>query len=655
MKYIFLLFTFCFYKTNAQINIAHKQDTLRWFVGHWVDKKTFKIDSTINGKGGGGGTATVKANGTLDISTPESKDLDRRFNEAIKAIDDKEKAITLAIKEEEGMYQFTLANKSKKELEKIKEDYKELVSKINVTPPPPSPNDDLASALAKKCTAFAPEYHRIIDFYKAHKKDKHPHFDLPAPPVADYFNCWGCDTAKQIEFDTLSNRYVRDFFKDLRKDVNFLLAQTQTMEAMGIGGTVSRDVIDPVLKDAFDSTKSHHGACSYISYYDMSMALDFYLNRGMQMVDQLWKDNRKNYGAIVPVMKICLASYQQHAAFAGSTAEAEVDQIKTLAAPMEDLYDTLTNLLFKQKDYKLIGSIPFMIRLQSDILILTGGGVNENGSLFFGDRYSPKYDLNALLGFPRFELTVELETKIGEKGNYTITHLKSKSKVIAELNDKECVKFTLAKKEEEKIKADLITNEAIAPGPHGVYVGTKTYTSQSPIFKIRFCKIDGVPEGDSLYLSTFVPLAPDKGNWNVQGKLAPLGINSADRLFINIDQLKNDAENIKPEIDQKQLEEIKKKALEMAAKMNAMKAKGNFDPLKMGEMVKQMMNNTHSIVETNTSQLMRIKLPLKVTNMDAMVINQRFDAREINPSIAQPIVYAYLTIKLTHTPTNSGD
>ena len=52
MKYIFLLSTLCFYKANAQISTVYKQDTLRWFVGHWVDKKTFKIDSTINGKGG---------------------------------------------------------------------------------------------------------------------------------------------------------------------------------------------------------------------------------------------------------------------------------------------------------------------------------------------------------------------------------------------------------------------------------------------------------------------------------------------------------------------------------------------------------------------------------------------------------------------------
>jgi hypothetical protein len=40
--------------------------------------------------------------------------------------------------------------------------------------------------------------------------------------------------------------------------------------------------------------------------------------------------------------------------------------------------------------------------------------------------------------------------------------------------------------------------------------------------------------------------------------------------------------------------------------------------------------------------------------MDKILINQRFDAKEINPSTADAIVYGYLTIKLTHTPPN-GD
>jgi len=314
----------------------------------------------------------------------------------------------------------------------------------------------------------------------------------------------------------------------------------------------------------------------------------------------------------------------------------------------------MSKLLCEKREYKLMGSIPFMIGLYWDMRTMSGMEFT-NGVLILKGSYSPRYDPKDLVRFPHFELTVELETKVGEKGMYTITHLKSKSKVIVELDDKECVKFTLAKQEEDKIKADIITNEAISPSPHGIYVGTKTYTSQSPIFKIRYCSIEGVPTGDSIYLSTFVPLAPDKGNWNVQGKMVPSGINQADRLFININELKNDAQNIKPEVDQNQLDDLKKNSLEMAGKIKAMQAAGNVDPMKMAEMVKQMMNNSGAVVQTQTSELMRIRLPLKVANGDKILINQRFDAKEINPVLTQPIVYAYLTIKLVHTPKRGKD
>ena len=655
MKYIFLLFTLCFYKTNAQTNIAHKQDTLRWFVGHWINKKTFKIDSTIYGKGGGGGTVSVKEDGTFEVSTPEIKELNKKVNTEITDIDKDEETIRSFVKAGEGIYQYNLASKSVKELDGLKEELKNSINtEKNIgkssSPHPPTAADKMAAS----CKAFESEYHRIIDFYTAHRKDKNPHFDLPPPPTADYFNCWGCDTVKQKEFDTQCKIYVRDFFKDIAKDASTLIGNMQMMEAMKLVDGTSDNDLGPGVMNLYSKNKNHPGACSYISYTDMSLAYDFYMKWGELMAAQLLRDNNSNYGALKPVIEICLNVLGQKAALAGSDNNlGERMEISELALPLQNFYDTLTTLLFKDHDYRLIRMIPFTVGLLSNIKGLEAYAFDapENPVHTF----KPKYSAEDLLGFPRFELTVELDTKIGEKGSYTIAHLKSKSKVIVELDDKECMKFTLAKKEEEKIKADIITNEAIAPGPHGVYVGTKTYTSQSPIFKIRFCKIDAMPEGDSLYLSTFVPLAPDKGNWNIQGNLAPLGINSADRLFINIDQLKNDAQNIKPDIDQKQLEEIKKKAMDMAAKMNAMKAKGNFDPSKMGEMVKQMMNNTHAIVETKTSELMRIKLPLKVKNMDKMLINQRFDAKEINPSVAQPIVYAYLTIKLEHTPTSGGE
>lgn len=652
MKYFVLIFSMAFISFYGN---AQKQDTVRWFVGHWVNKKLFKIDSTIYGKGGGGGSVTVKEDGTFEVSTPESKELDKKINKEITDIDKEEETIRSVIKDGEGMYQYNLASATVKELDGVKEELKNSVTTEENKDKSSSPSPPTAAdKMAEFCKSFAPEYHRIIDFYKAHRKDKNPHFDLPPPPVADYFNCWGCDTTKQAEFDNQCKIYVRDFFKDISKDISTLLGNMQVMEAMHIVNGPSDNDLGPGIMDLFSKNKNHPGACSYIDYSDMSLAYNFYMKWGELMAAQLLRDNKSNYGALRPVIEICLNVLVQKAAFAGLDNNlGERMEIAELAHPLEKFYDTLNNLLFKNHDYRLIRMIPFTVGLISNIEGLQAYAYDALESS--RHPFKPKYSAEDLLGFPHFELTVELDTKIGEKGNYIIAHLKSKSKVIAELDDKECIKFTLAKKEDGKIKADIITNEAIAPGPHGIYVGTKTYTSQSPVFKLRFCEIEGQPKGDSLYLSTFVPLAPDKGNWNIRGVMSPLGINSADRLFINIEELKKDAKSIKPEVDEDQLEDIKKKALVMAEKMKAMQASGNIDPSKMGDMVKQMMSNTNAIVETNTSELMRIRLPLKINNMDKMLINQRFDAKEINPAIAQPIVYAYLTIKLEHTPVNGNN
>ncbi len=640
----------------AQGSLLKKQDTVRWFVGHWIDKKSFKIDSTIYGKGGGGGTVSVKADGSYETSTPESREFDKNMNDAATAIDAEEKTISGAAKADEGMYQYNLVTKSVEELEKTKEEFKEAGQKKTDPTPPGNElkiHDAVLAVLTKTCREIEPRYRRIINFYEANKKDKHPHFDLPAPPVADYFSCWGCDTAKQHEFDEASKQYVTNFYNGIGEDANFLLGLIQQMEAVGLTDVNQpghQQVAVGAEEEAFDSSHKHPGACAYIDYFKMTMAYSFYAKRGELMAEQLWKDNRKNYGALQPVLKICLASLQQKMAVAGIYgAVGEGQEVECLARPIEELYDTLSTLLLKEKDYRLIGTIPFMNGL---MFMCKGLQIYGNDLLTldytFHDKWKPKYTVEELLAFPKFDLTIDLDTKIGERGNYTIAHLKSKSKVIVELDDKEGLRFTLSKKEEEKMKAAIITNEAIAPGPHGIYVGTKTYTSQSPIFKLKLCEMKDVPPGDSIYLSTFKPLAPDKGNWNVQGKMAPLGINSADRLFMNVEELKNDAAALNPQVNQQQLEDIKKNAMAMAAKIQAMQAGGNTDPKKMAEMVKGLMNNTAGIVENKTAELMRIRLPLKINNRDKLLINQRFDAKEINPSFAQPIVYAYLTVKLEH-------
>jgi hypothetical protein len=656
MRYLFLFipFLFCQVTTNAQNASTTRQDTVRCFVGKWINRNTFRIDSSINGRGGNGGVVKVKRDGSLDISTPESNKFDDVMKKAIEKIEDDEKDIANTVKADEGLYQFSMVSRSKKELDSLKVEFKALIIHPDEPPMNPQPvTPPSQNEFDRLCAGWEPEYHRIIDFYKAHMVEAYrpPHFDLPDPPVADYFNCWGCDTLKQKEFELATDQYVDAFFRDIDNDILTLLKIEKQLNNRGISPEAGSTSLNNMGGHPFPV-----GACAYLNYGDIGGAINFYVQREQQMASQLWKDHsrKNNYGSHVPAIKICLIA-ANHKLALGGTYPNQSNIMVSLADPIQELNDTLCNLLFKKRDFRFLGSLPLILSLEKEAMCFSAFNNVDVGFFYLNTNYQPPYSAQDVLDFTHFKLTVELDVKTGDNGSYTISHLKGSAKVIVDMDDKECIKFSLSKKEEGKLKLKIITNEAISPYPHGIYVGTQTYTSQSPIFKIRFCKVEGEPDGDSLYLSSFVPLAPDKGNWNVQGRMVPTGINQADRLFININELKNDAQNISPGVDQQKLEDIKRNSLEMAARLRAMQAAGNTDPAKMAEMVKQMMNNSNSVVETKTSEMMRIRLPLKVTNMDRVLVKQRFDAKEINTQMTNAIVYAYLTIKLQHDPGRNDD
>ena len=113
MKYVILFCTLSFtgIKVNAQYYKTHKQDTLRWFIGKWVDNKTFKIDSTVSGKGGGGGKIAIMPGGTLKFNAPGEQKFEDNINESITKIETEEKDIVKANKQAQGMYQFSLEMK----------------------------------------------------------------------------------------------------------------------------------------------------------------------------------------------------------------------------------------------------------------------------------------------------------------------------------------------------------------------------------------------------------------------------------------------------------------------------------------------------------------------------------------------------------------
>jgi hypothetical protein len=612
---------------------AQKKDTLRWFIGHWKDNKTFIIDSNMTG-GAGGGTAVIKGDGSIEVITPGNKAFDKKMNDQIAEIDKEEKDIDQQIRQDQGMYQYNFAKECDEELEKVKNDIKGYIVNPQDKKEPPTPEQQLASKLEQACKDQEADYHRIIDFAK-NKSNRTGPFNLPPPPVADYFNCWGCDSAKQAEFDTLAEHYANDFFNEEAEKIKKLLGWLRQLDLLGHGETgytsgFGNSAIDDLFQYSKDPAKK--GACSYFSPSEMNDAVYSLVLRCVAKAEQLFRDNKTNYGALMPVIKIYLGALRQ-AALLGINDGGTDRVLQELGTSVKGLYDKLIDQLLKKKDYSLIGSIPFIIGLSREYILLTGNtqtGIDE--------------DMPKLIGFTHFKLTIDMDVKLGKGGGYIIAHLKGTAAVVTELDRKQktqCVKFVLANKEENNIKLDVIANEMSAPGPVPHYIGTKIYTSPMPVFKITFCPA----EPDTFSFSRFMPKAPDRGMWQIPGgATAPMGINGLDGTFTNGRETANEAQEINPAADQAKLEDMKRKASELASQMQGA------DPKKRAELIKQMMETGDQGMQTSTVKLAMIKFPVHVNNMDTLLVKEEFNAKELNPDAAPGIIYGFFRIRLEHDP-----
>jgi len=338
---------------------------------------------------------------------------------------------------------------------------------------------------------------------------------------------------------------------------------------------------------------------------------------------------------LTPVIKVLLAA-QRDAQLLGISDASYSDELKDLGDAFLKFYYHLKHKMIEEKDYSQIANIPLMLSLigQSQLL-------ENNYVLNFNT------ELDELRNFCHFKLTVDMDIKVGRDGGYVLTHLKGTAKVVTELDSVKCLKFVLDKEEQAKIKLDVIANEIIAPGPHPVYIGSKIGESPMPFIDIHFCD-----EGnDSIYVFRSVPKGGN-GMWrNPGGPPLNIWINSLDAQFQDSKQLAADAEAAASDYknDPSKIDAMKQEANAMQAKLAAMRQSGK-SPAMMAEEIKKMMDKGEKATQQPVVRLSQLKFPVKLFNYNKVLINERFDAKQINPDAAPVIVYGYLTIKLEHDP-----
>jgi hypothetical protein len=633
MKHKIIFFSLIISLVLCTVKSSAQKDTLRGFVGKWTNRKTFVIDSSLYG-GRASGTITIDASGNAVINTAENKKWNDKIDEQTKETEHTEDFIKTTIRSEEGLVQYNLGKECINELEKVKEEIKSYKAEMTKEEKE-NPDQQFRNELNNWCIQAQADYKEVMDFYQAHRKNRNEHYNLPAPPVADY-NCWSCDKKKIADYDSLVNNYADNFFKEEADLIKKALAICRNLQLLGVSNVYasSSDEIGQAIDRVFHHDRndpSKNGPCYGLSESNLWDAVHYLAQRGVDKVNQLLKENKKNYGVLKPVIKVYLSACRQ-AQLMGFTAAADY---ATLAYYIEGLYDQQKKKLIHEKDYSQIANIPFLFGLLREFE-LTGGTINEDK------------EINEILNFCHFKLTVEMDIKTGAGRAYTLAHLKGSAKVTYELDSVKCLKFLLDKDEKGFMKLDVIANEFIAPGPHPMYIDVKQAETPIPDIDIHFC----TQGSDSIYLHGFIPANHARGLWQVPGTPnAPMWINALDNYFIDQKQMAADAEATAMDYknNPQKVAAMRQNAAAMKQKMMALQQSG-LPPSQMAAEMKKIMEQGEQLTQIPIMQVAQLKFPVKLQTGSETLFNETFDAKKINPVQANIIVYGYLKIKLEHDP-----
>lgn len=661
---------------NPDSIVVDSASQFLWFHGHWnpADKKQFIIDKNSAEAGGGspGGTVTVNNDGSAKLETGGIDDWNKKIDEDLNIIDDWANKLNNPSSADLASYDL-----NKILLADVKEDKEEynnykIDSKADIITPGKEKQgmNDLANRVSANCREFRSKYDAIMDFWKAHKKDNDADLSIPPPPEFEY-NCYACDSNLRKVYDSTIAHYTRDFFHPEDSLVRQGLEVIRSFALMGIGPAAAGGVPDdfnPILDlfhpDKKDASKS--GPCAYLDLYRLSDAIRDIAYHSYRRACELIRRYSKDFRATEAIGKTALEGIRNWILFSGED-NASQDALNRLAQLVQLNIDFYINKL-NQHDWKQLANIPFIYSLI------------RQKALLGGDEDPDTKDLAQEIGeiFNRFYLNIDMDIKVGTGGGYELCHLKGKVKVAPDFvaTENQCFRWVViedqpkllpfslggktftvkeqVKKMSQQIDVDLLANEIIAPSPlKPVYAGTRKYHTTLKNLSTDFCN----PEKDSILLTSFIPSPKaTSGLWNIpHSPPQPLGINGLDHFFQDVNKMQEEAQSGQAEAE---AGDMKMKAEELRTKMEALKSQmgngKNKDNLEKYIELQKIASQGQDLGSNNkVSPILSIGFQLPVENGDVMV-NKKFDAKEINPRNAEAIVYGYYTIRIEYKKTENS-
>lgn len=484
-----------------------------------------------------------------------------------------------------------------------------------------------------------------MNYCKAHRHDKFSDLKNPVPPEIDY-TCSECDTNREKLNEKIVNDYVKKFPEPEGDMMRDLLSKIRDMELLGVNGTYTLGshggLEDIVIKDFYNK----NGVCSYLQKDEMWNAVMFLASHVLERAEKLVEDYHKEFKTQRAVTKTYLSVLKQNLLLGNGSDEIAKDPyVQKILGMISDEYFYYKNKLFKDHDWSQLSNLHLLF------------GFIRNYEMLGGHSLDNWFDLVSLLN--NFQLSIEMDIKIGGHGGYLITHLKGKSKIAPEFNadSNQCYTWVACKDQTGasgepvkdgagEIHCDLLDNEMVAPSPHPVYIGTHKYYTELKQLKMDFCH----PGEDTILFTQFIPDPAPAGMWEVpHSPNQPFGIWQTDTYFKSNNKIialaKSGALTQQGEI-------TAQKDKEMIAKLHAMKSKfqsGNFsmdDVHKIQEMVNQSQSSANN---KNLSPAFYIDFPLDIHNNTTTIFHKRFDSKEVSPITAKAVIYGYMTIDITYT------
>jgi hypothetical protein len=595
---------------HAQSDTSHR---FLWFTGHWcpTKKNTFVAAGSF-----GSANVTVEGNGSVHISSAGIDGWNKWVRQAVQA----EKQFIRQLEEPEDnidpvnhhFYQLMLpgAAESAQEFQDLQIDPDQDI--LSLDPEPGQPASPQQSPADANCGRMKTDYDEVISWWKAHRHDKSDALTYPPPPAFEY-NCYACDTGLQKVYDGTVDNYVRDFFHPEDDLVRKALAILK---------------VSPV--------------CSDFSRDDLGMAVYDITYHAYARANKMMLENRKNFKVIEAVSQTWLKAVRKLELISGANMAGE--GLREIGATMALAVDHYTTEL-EQNDWRQIGNIPYIVGLMHKQALLGGG---EAGFPDFLARLQRLWN--------GFKLTIEMDIKVGKDGGYELEHLKGEGHIIPafQQDSSQCYKWVMADENRvdnqgfymssgsQTIDCNLLDAEVITPRARPKYVGTRFYRTTLKSLSMDFCN----PGHDTILLTNMYPNPTTAGTWEYPGAGSlNLGDNNIDAFFQSIADRKRLADDGEAKQAAAQL---KQQGEQLAAQMKALQSQmGGSQGAVNYEKMMELKNKVHALTATSVAgKLLYVDFLLPVHNNAPVLVDKRFDAKEINPAENAVIVYGYYTIHI---------